>query len=68
MTPFELSPQDKLHPLWTRLRAHLEDRLAQARIRNDAVLPEAETAALRGEIKALKRIIALGDDRPLTDH
>ena len=31
---FMLSDADKAQPLWRRLRAHLEDRLAQARIRN----------------------------------
>jgi hypothetical protein len=65
VTPFELSDNDKASSLWLRLKAHLEDRLATARVRNDAVLPEAETAALRGEIRSLKRIIALGDDRPI---
>ena len=62
---FMLSDADKAQPLWRRLRAHLEDRLAQARIRNDAVQSEADTAVLRGEIKTLKRILALGDDRPI---
>ena len=64
MTPFALTEQDKVAFLWLRLKAHLEDRLADARRRNDAVMPEPETAALRGEIRSLKRIIALGDDRP----
>jgi hypothetical protein len=61
---FELSEADKASALWLRLKEHLETRLADARKRNDGVQPEADTAALRGEIRALKRIIALGDDRP----
>jgi hypothetical protein len=61
---FDLSEHDKAQGLWLRLRAHLEDRLAAARVRNDGALSESETAMLRGEIKTLKRIIALGDDRP----
>lgn len=65
MNDFELSGHDKVHPLWMRLKAHLEDRLASARRQNDRPQSEAETALLRGEIKALNRIIALGDDRPL---
>ena len=65
MTHFELSENEKASPLWLRLKAHLEDRLAAARVRNDGVQMEAETAALRGEIRALKRIISLGDDRPI---
>ena len=66
MIDFELTEHDKVQGLWLRLRAHLEDRLAAARVRNDGALFESETASLRGEIKTLKRIIALGDDRPMT--
>lgn len=64
--PFTLTEHDKAQGLWRRLEAHLEDRLADARKRNDAALTEPETASLRGEIRCLKRIIALGDDRPMT--
>lgn len=67
MNDFDLTPGDKASSLWLRLKAHLEDRLDDARRRNDSpTLPEAGTAALRGEIKTLKRLIALGDDRPMT--
>jgi hypothetical protein len=62
---FELTEQDKATALWLRLRAHLEDRLAAARRRNDEPQPEANTATIRGEIKALKSFIALGDERPI---
>lgn len=65
MTDFLLSDYDKSSPLWARLKAHLEDRLASARGRNDATLTEPETAALRGEIKALKALIRLDDARPI---
>lgn len=65
MNDFTLSEHDKASGLWLRLRAHLEDRLMLARTRNDTPLPECETALLRGEIKCLKRIISLGDDRPV---
>ena len=65
MTDFALSEADKAHGLWLRLRAHFEERLALARQRNDAIQPEDMTAALRGEIKTLKGLIALGDDRPI---
>jgi hypothetical protein len=66
MEPFELTANDKASSLWLRLRAHLDDRLAAARLRNDGALSEYQTASLRGEIKTLKHIIALGDDRPMT--
>lgn len=64
MTEFQLSEQDKATSLWVRLLSHFEDRLALARIRNDAPLTEAETAVLRGEIKALKALIRLNAVRP----
>lgn len=69
MTPdFELSSGEKAHPLWAQLKAHLQEQLAGARVRNDnATLTEPETATLRGRIACLKSIIALGDDRPMTD-
>lgn len=65
MSDFQLSEHDKAQGLWLRLRAHLEDRLALARIRNDTLLTEYETALLRGEIRCLKGLIALGNDRPV---
>lgn len=66
MTDFHLTDNDKSTGLWARLKAHLDDRLADARRRNDAMLSEPETATLRGEIRSLKRIISLGDVRPMT--
>lgn len=66
LTDFQLSNHDKAQGLWVRLKSHLEDRLADLRRRNDAMLPDLETAMLRGEILALKKLLALGDDRPMT--
>lgn len=66
MTDFELTPHDRASSLWLRLATHLSDRLADARRRNDAPLSDIETAMLRGEIKSLRRLLALGDDnRPV---
>lgn len=63
--PFALTTADKANGLWLRLKEHFEHRLATARLRNDAIQPEAETALLRGEIRCLKGLIALGMDRPI---
>jgi hypothetical protein len=64
---FSLTEGDKQSSLWLRLRSHLLDRLDRARRRNDDPnQAEQATAALRGEIRCLKAIIALGDDRPMT--
>jgi hypothetical protein len=66
MTDFALTANDKASSLWLRLRAHLEERLSAARMVNDnASLSEQDTAALRGRIRLLKSLIALGDDRPV---
>ena len=64
--PFALTAHDKASSLWLRLREHLTERLDDARRRNDSeTLTEQETAALRGRIKCLKALVALGDDRPI---
>jgi hypothetical protein len=63
---FQLTDGEKAHPLWARLRAHLEGRLDEMRRRNDAPQSEQDTAALRGQIRSIQGIIALGDSRPLT--
>lgn len=65
MTDFTLSDYDKSQPLWLRLKAHMEDRLAACRARNDGALTEFETATLRGEIKCLKHLIRLDASRPV---
>lgn len=64
--PFILTENEKATLLWARIKGHLNDKLAAARRRNDTPQSEQETAMLRGEIKTLKGIIALGDDRPVT--
>lgn len=63
---FRLTEYDKAQSLWLRLKAHLDERLAYLRQKNDGFSSEYETASLRGEIRSLKRLIALGDDRPMT--
>lgn len=66
MIDFTLTEPDKTTGLWLRLKTHMEDRLAVARVRNDAALSEHETATIRGEIKALKSLIKLDAARPMT--
>jgi hypothetical protein len=57
---FELSLGERQSPLWLRLKRHLEEQLARARATNDAPnLTEAQTAALRGEIAAIKKLLKL---------
>lgn len=61
--PFSLTDQERVNPLWVRLMGHFEDRLAKLRVRNDAPHDEVATASLRGEIRALRTILALNKQR-----
>lgn len=58
-----LTPSEVNTPVWHKLERYLRRRLEAARERNDGPLTADETAAVRGEIKALKGLLALG--RPL---
>jgi hypothetical protein len=62
-----LTEHDKASSLWIRLKAHFETRLAELRKRNDMPGAEHDTALLRGEIKCIKGLLALGADRPVID-
>lgn len=47
-------------PDWHRVRKWAEAELERLRIKNDAVgLSEIDTAALRGEIRAVKKLLGL---------
>lgn len=46
-------------PAWHQLHRWAEDQLKRAREKNDAQLAPEETAALRGEIRVLKKILDL---------
>lgn len=66
-----LAPRDFNTETWARLREHLESELAKLRARNDDELLDAvKTAALRGEIRRIKTLLALdkrpGNQPPLT--
>lgn len=65
MQAFELTSGERHSPLWARLKEHLEARLHQARSKNDGIQSEQSTADLRGEIRTLKGLIALGTEPPI---
>ena len=46
-------------PAWHQLRRWAEAELEKSRLKNDAVLDQIQTSALRGEIRLLKRILDL---------
>lgn len=47
-----------------RIERFLRDRLETLREKNDRHQSAEDTAAIRGEIKAVKALIAIGEERP----
>lgn len=68
MDDFELTAGERAHPLWLRLRAHMEQKLDVVRwqICRDVEMSEKQTAAMRGRARCLESLISLGDIRPVT--
>lgn len=56
---FTLNDLEIRTPLWMRLREHLEAEIASLRKKNDdPALDERKTALMRGEIAALRKLLA----------
>lgn len=63
---FQLLPSDKVSGTWQRFKAHLEQELATARLKNDdEKLDPIQTAFTRGRIKTLKNLLALENAPPV---
>lgn len=63
--PYRPSSGTKTSNAWSEVQTHLNERLNDLRRDNDnAALTEVETAALRGKIAEVKRLIDLDNDRP----
>jgi hypothetical protein len=60
----KFDPADLQNPLWIRLRADFEQRIAEHRLANDADQTPETTAKLRGRIEELKGLLRLADDQP----
>ena len=65
--PFVLTAGDKANPLWVKLRAELEKRLANLRGKNDGPATHDETLTMRGQIQCLKALLALEKELPPID-
>lgn len=61
---FTLDSVERASTVWAKIEKHLSRRLEKARDRNDSPLPPDETALVRGEIKALKALLRLGQEKP----
>lgn len=62
-----LDKQDRIDPLWIKLKAEYESRLTQLRTSNDRDMSDTETAKLRGRIAELRRIIDMGAEKPVIE-
>jgi hypothetical protein len=64
MTPdkFRLLPHERTSPLWKSLERHMQERIAELRVCNDATLSPERTEKLRGRIEQLKELLALGNE------
>lgn len=58
-----LLPHELESSAWLKIKAYLEERLAERREYNDGEsLTEKETALVRGEIKHIKKMLRIGKD------
>lgn len=61
---FTINELERLSPLWQRIRLHLTDELDALRSKNDSpTLDDRQTALIRGEITALKKLLAAEKDQ-----
>lgn len=60
---FTLNELERMSPVWLRIKANAERELELLRQQNDSeTLDERKTALIRGEIKALKKLLAAERD------
>lgn len=58
----KLTKDERQSALWQKISAYLEDNLQRLRIKNDGDKSPEETAKLRGQIVAVKKFLAMGED------
>ena len=59
-----LDHNDLRSSTWGKLRRHIQARIESLRKSNDNDQSPTDTAALRGQIRALTNLLALGDPDP----
>lgn len=57
-----LADHEKDSPVWIKIKAHLESRIALLRLQNDSNMDEIDTATIRGQIRECKALLAQADD------
>ena len=63
---FELTKPERESALWKKLMIYFESELKSARKRNDAKQDIDSTNLLRGDIRRLKKIVALNEPQITT--
>ena len=64
---FKLTTSEIGSPLWMKLKAHIEERVAGHRRANDGNLNTEDTAKVRGRIAEGKYILGLDNPAPQLD-
>jgi len=64
---FQLTRMERADPLFLKLKAHYEQKLANLRAMNDNDNSPDMTAATRGRIKEVKLFLALDQDQPVIE-
>ncbi len=64
---FSLTDIERRQQLWLKLKKHFEQRVADLHGKLEGEQTEHQTAALRGQIRAFKEVLRLGDEPPLID-
>lgn len=64
---FALTPSERQSALWGKLLAHFEDKLRDARGRNDGDHGVKATNNIRGQIGTLKALIDLDKEPPVLE-
>lgn len=62
-----LSKMDKQSATWQTIMQYLEQRLAKLRAMNDIIMPEQNTATIRGQIAEVKAMMNLDKDEPIVE-
>ena len=64
---FQLTRMERADPLFLKLKAHYEQKLANLRAMNDNDNTHEATAGTRGRIKECKLFLSLDQDQPVIE-
>jgi ribosomal protein L30/L7E len=59
-----LTHEERHSALWLKLKEHIAEQIDMLRRRNDGDFDAVTTASIRGQIRALKNLVALETDPP----